>query len=98
MQADGQRYKDLLDEIESDKSQPGNFRVMAIRELLDRGYGKAAQQIKAAIRVGVYDWDKLPDDQLQLVYDSLKSVAKEASFWSTSDGDSRTGLQSKVRS
>jgi hypothetical protein len=59
-----------LMEIFRDKEQPANFRVMAAKEVLDRGYGKATQSHAHA--VGTYDFSALIDEQLKATYEVLK--------------------------
>ncbi len=58
--------------IFNDKNQPGNFRVMAGREVLDRGYGKVSRPVKVQEGFGRFDWSRIPDDKLKLVDEVLR--------------------------
>ena|SRR5208337_4568723 len=68
----GEEVLEGLMEIFRDTTQPGNFRIMAGREVLDRAYGKAAQPDRHSDNVGNYDLSKLTDDQLRTTYEILK--------------------------
>jgi hypothetical protein len=46
--------------------------LAACKEILDRGFGKAAQAHTREGRVGSYDLSKLSDDQLQSLYGTLR--------------------------
>ena len=59
-----------------DEEQPANFRVMAGREVLDRGYGKATQGHK--LESASYDLSRLNDEQLRTTYELLKLASTES--------------------
>lgn len=78
IQADASKYKQWLEDIAGNDDEPGNFRVMAIRELLDRGYGKPAQQIKATgDGAGRFDWDKVPIEKLREDHETLRLAQRD---------------------
>jgi hypothetical protein len=55
-----------------DKAQPATIRIMAAREVLDRGFGRSPQMVRHSGMVGPYDLSKLTDEQLHTVYDILR--------------------------
>lgn len=57
------------------KAESEPARVSAIKELLDRGYGKATQAIEHTGAVGTYDLTKVKDADL----DSLETILRAAS-------------------
>jgi hypothetical protein len=57
------------------KAESEPARVAAIRELLDRGYGKSTQAIEHKGAVGTYDLTKVQDDDL----DRLETILRAAS-------------------
>ena len=62
--------------IFDDATQPGEVRIRAGREVLDRGYGKATQTSVHA--VGTYDFSALSDEQLKATYEVLKLAAPKS--------------------
>jgi len=56
----GDEALDILMEIARDTNAPTHERIMAAEKVLDRGYGKPAQQIKTHSSGSVFDWDKVP--------------------------------------
>jgi len=58
-----------------DEPIPG--RVMAARELLDRGFGKAAQPLKVSHESERYDWTKIPIEKARLVADALRLAQRD---------------------
>ena len=63
-------------EIFRNENEPANFRVMAGREILDRGYCKPARAYNHA--VGTYDFSKLTDEQLRTTYELLKLASPDS--------------------
>jgi hypothetical protein len=51
------------------KSKSDGTRIAAIRELLDRGYGKPSQALEHSVAVGQFDPTKLTDEELEAVVD-----------------------------
>ena len=77
IQADASKYKKWLEDIAGNDKEPGNFRVVAIRELLDRGYGKPAQQVKATVTSDAFDWDRIPEHKLRMVEETLRLAQRD---------------------
>ena|SRR5271157_4694139 len=73
----GEEVLEGLMEIFRDTTQPGNFRIMAGREVLDRAYGKSVQPLRASGSIGIYDWSKVAPDRLRLVYDTLRLAHRQ---------------------
>lgn len=71
--------KDVLDTLKNildDATQPGEVRIKAGKEILDRGYGKARQSSVQA--VGTYDFSALSDEQLRVSYEILKLASPKS--------------------
>ena len=73
----GEEVLEGLMGIFRDATQPGNFRITAGREVLDRAYGKAAQPYRHSGNVGAYDLSKLTDEQLRASYEILRLAAPD---------------------
>lgn len=59
----------------STKAESETARVSAIKELLDRAYGKAPQAIQHSGHLGTYDLTKVSDDDIE----RLESILRAAS-------------------
>jgi hypothetical protein len=57
------------------KAESEQARVAAIKELFDRGFGKATQAVQHSGSVGTYDLTKVTDDDL----DRLENILRAAS-------------------
>lgn len=67
--------------MRSVKSEETCERIKAIKELLDRGYGKAPEAHKVSGAVGSFDMSRLshlPDEQIDLVYDVCRLAASDS--------------------
>jgi hypothetical protein len=71
----GDEALDVLMTIARDKTQPPEARIKAAEKVLDRGYGKPRQAVQHGGAVGAYDFSRLPDEQLRIVYDGLKAAS-----------------------
>ena len=56
----GDEMLNVLAEIARNTKLPPHDRIAAADKVLDRGYGKPAQQVKAQVTSGRFDWDKVP--------------------------------------
>jgi hypothetical protein len=74
-QAVGGHILDGLLKIFDDAKLAPEARIEAGEAILNRGYGKPAQQVRHNGAVGAYDFARLPDEQLRIVYDGLKAAA-----------------------
>jgi hypothetical protein len=76
-QAMGADILDGLLAMFNDAKQPIEGRIKAGKEILDRGYGKPAQQIKTTSSGSVFDWDKVPNDKLRMVEETLRLAQRD---------------------
>ncbi len=61
-----------------DGKLPPEVRIKAGKEILDRGYGKPAQQIKASTDSSQrYDWSKVPIEKARMVADVLRLAQRD---------------------
>jgi hypothetical protein len=49
--------------------------LAACKEILDRGFGKAAQPVRAERGSGAYDMSRLTDEQLRLGYEIARAAS-----------------------
>ncbi len=51
---------------------------MAVREYLDRGYGKSAQPLKVATDASQrYDWTRIPIEKARMVAEALRLAQRD---------------------
>ncbi len=68
---------DIYIQIARDKTQPPDARIKAGDRILDRAYGKPAQQIKTTDSSNRYDWSKVPIEKARMVADVLRLAQRD---------------------
>ena len=77
-QAHGKDMIDVLVKIAKNGKLPPHDRIIAAEKVLDRGYGKPSQQVKATLGgSGAFDWDRIPDDKLRVVEETLRLAQRD---------------------
>ena len=82
MRAKAQAYGDdmieVLVKIAKNGKLPPHDRITAAEKVLDRGYGKPAQQVKVQSNgAGRFDWDKVPIEKLREVHETLRLAQRD---------------------
>ena len=73
----GDEMLNVLAEIARNTKLPPHDRIAAADKVLDRGYGKPAQQVKAQVTSGRFDWDKVPIEKLRQVHETLRLAQRD---------------------
>jgi hypothetical protein len=76
-QGHADRVLEVLMQIVEDEDQPGEVRIKAGKEILDRGYGKAPQSVKATDSSNRYDWSKVPIEKVRMVAETLRLAQRD---------------------
>ena len=73
--SEGPAAVDFIVGIMNNKGEPTETRLKAAKEVLDRGFGKAAQPLRADRGASSYDITKLTDEQLRLGYELARAAS-----------------------